>query len=137
MQWFSFSLFSCIGGHSFLSKDFFHTEADAGTITAALTRGFLRVFHQVIAVLFAKYTSGLPVFPEIALPAAGRAVLVITDAVDQDCFVVIHGILHSVDVIRSGEPETAKSARDGSIYSSLALCNRIWSCLTMADGDAI
>ena len=42
----------------------------------------------------------LAVLPETALAAACRPVLMVTDAVDQDCFVVIHG--DSIDIV--GQP---------------------------------
>ena len=48
---------------------------------------------QIAAVLLAKAKAAadLPVLPEIALAAACRPVLMVTDAVDQNCFIVIHG----------------------------------------------
>ena len=69
-----------------------HAEADAGAVAAALTGAFLlRGLCQVVAVLLAESAADLPVLPEIALAAACRPVLMVTDAVDQNCFIVIHG----------------------------------------------
>ena len=50
------------------------------------------------------------ILPEVALAAACGSVLMVTDTVDQDCFVVIHGESSlSVDVIRSGDPGDDKT----------------------------
>ena len=57
------------------------------TVSGFLLRGLC----QVVAVLLAKSAADLPVLPEIALVATCRPVLMVTDAVDQDCFIVIHG----------------------------------------------
>ena len=43
------------------------------------------------ALPLAEGAADLPVLPEIALAAACGPVLMVTDTVDQDCFVVIHG----------------------------------------------
>ena len=60
-----------IGRHLLLSEYFLHAEADAGAIAAPLTGVFLlRRFCQIVAVLLAEGTAGLPVLPETALAAA-------------------------------------------------------------------
>jgi len=92
LQRFSFASFSCICRHLLTPENFLYAEADAGTVAAALTRAFLlRGLCQVIAVLFAESAADLTVLPEKTLAAACRPVLMVTDAVDQDCFIVIHG----------------------------------------------
>ena len=92
LQRFSFASFSCICRHLLTPEDFLHAEADAGTVAAALTGAFLFWgLCQVVAVLLAESTADLPVLPEIALAAACRPILMVTDTVDQDCFIVIHG----------------------------------------------
>jgi len=94
LQRFSLASFSRIDRYLPASEDLFHAEADAGTVTAALAWAFLlRRLSQVVTVLFAQGAADLPVLPEVTLTAACRPVLMVTDAIDHDCLVVIHGIL--------------------------------------------
>ena len=69
---------------------------------------------QIAAVLLAKAKAAadLPVLPETALAATCKPLLMVTDTVDQDCFVVIHEnppYPLSVDVTRSGDPGDDKT----------------------------
>ena len=92
MHRFSFALSLSIGRHSFLSKDLLHAEADAGTVAAAFAGIILfRGLCQVVAVLPAESAADFVVLPEVALTAACGPLLMVTDTVDQECFVVIHG----------------------------------------------
>ena len=92
LQRFSFELSLSIGRHLLLSENLLHAETDAGAIAASLAGIFLlRGLCQVIAVLPAQSAAALSVFPEVALTAACRPVLMVADSVDQDCFVIIHG----------------------------------------------
>jgi len=130
LQRFSFASFSRIGRNLLLSENLLHAETHTGAIAAALTWVFLlRRLGQVVAVLFTQSAAYLLILPEIALAAACRPVLMVANAVDQDCSVVIHGDPPSLDVCSFRMiPETTNAA-DGFISlksSSAAICKRIW-----------
>lgn len=109
-----------IGRHLLLSEDLLHAEADAGAVAASLTGIFLLWrFSQVVAVLLAQGAADFPVFPEVTLTAASRPVFMVTDTVDQNSFVVIHGNppFHRCDSPREARKRQNASERMGFLIT--------------------
>jgi len=110
-----------IGRYLLASQNLLHTEAHTGTIAAAFTRTFLlRRLGQVVTILLAEGAADLPVLPEITLAAACGTVLMVSDAVDDNDVLSVHGILHIEMMINPDFSGNAKTPPMKKYISSVA-----------------